>query len=127
MEVHVGITQRSKLDSKSEILFCSKPTTLYTDPATYLSNIDLGDGIFIPFAEQYIYLGSVVSRNCTDVADVDARIKKAGKAFGTLRKCMFTSTQVSYAVKMVPTPPSSYPSYYMGQNPGVLQSSYFVN
>ena len=100
MEVHVGNTQRSKADSKSEILFFLKPTTFYTDPDTYgsadLSNIDLRDGIFIPVVEQF---GSVVSRNCTDVADVDARITKAGKVFGTLRKCLFTSAQVSYAVK----------------------------
>ena len=48
---------------------------------------------------QFTYLGSVITRNCRDTADVETRIKKAGNAFGALRKCLFASTQVSFAAK----------------------------
>ena len=41
----------------------------------------------------------MVERNCTDEADVDARIEKAGKAFGALRKPLFSSMRVSYKAK----------------------------
>ena len=52
---------------------------------TDLSDIELGDQCFIPIVDKSCYLGSIVTRNCTDEADVDNRIEKAGAAFGALR------------------------------------------
>ena len=40
-----------------------------------------------------------MSRDCTDEADVDARIDAAGNAFGALRDMIFSSTMVSMKVK----------------------------
>ena len=104
MEVHSGNIQL-KDDSKSEILFCPKPSCMYTDPDTFdnadLSNVSLGGDRYIPIVDKFTYLGSVISSEYTDEADVDARIEKAGNAFGSLRKCLFSSTQVSCKVKGV--------------------------
>lgn len=102
MEVHAGKIE-PKEDSKSVILFCSKPTSMYENPDNY-DNVDLSDVIVggnrcIPIVDKFTYLGSVVSRDCTDVKDVDLRIVKAGNAFGSLRKCLFSSSQVSLKVK----------------------------
>ena len=102
MDVHVGNRHLEK-KSKSEVLFCSKPAIMYDDPETFdgtnLSDIDLGDGISIPIVSKFPYLGSILSRDCTDILDVEARILKAGQAFGALRKCLFSSTQITYAAK----------------------------
>ena len=45
------------------------------------------------------YLGSYVSRDCNDAIDVDSRIESAGKAFGALRGCIFSSTHINVAAK----------------------------
>ena len=104
MEVHVGNThEQKKSKSKSVILFCSKPLHLYGDRETYdntnLSDIDLGNGDFIPIVSESVYLGTIISRDCSDKLDVENRIDKAGNAFGALRDCLFSSTQVSYTAK----------------------------
>ena len=102
MEVHSGNTQHEK-KSKTEILFCCKPPHLYEDPDTYdntdLSNIELGEGRFIPIVDSFCYLGSVCSRDCSDALDVQNRIEKAGEAFGSMRVSILSSTRVSYASK----------------------------
>ena len=101
MEVHSGKIE-PRDDSKSEILFCSKPPCMYKDPDTFdgtdLSDVLVGENRFIPIVNKFTYLGSVVTRECTD-EDVNTRIKLAGNAFGSLRKCLFSSSQVSYKVK----------------------------
>ena len=102
MEIHLGNTRTEKA-SKSEILFAAKPRIMYDDPDTYdgadLSNLDLGNGLFIPIVAEFVYLGSTISRDCTDEADVDARIDAAGNAFGALREKIFSSTMVTMKVK----------------------------
>ena len=102
MEVHSGKIE-PKEDSKSEILFCSKPKFLYEKPDTYddtdLSAVIIGENRCIPIVAEFPYLGSIVNRECTDENDVNARIKKAGNAFGALRKCLFSSSQVRPDVK----------------------------
>ena len=49
LSIHVGTAEK---DSKTEILFVAAPQSTYADPASYdnkdLSNIDLGDGTFLP-------------------------------------------------------------------------------
>ena len=50
---------------------------------------------------KFKYLGDLyVSADCADTCAVEARITDAGKAFGALRKCLFTSTTVTRAAKM---------------------------
>ena len=102
MEVHKGNLPAGK-DSKTEILFCSKPPQMYKDPSTYdgadLSDIDLGDGDYLPIVLQFLYLGSVISSDCTDTLDVRTRIEKAGNAFGALSENIFRSLFVSITAK----------------------------
>ena len=100
MSVHVG---RGEQKSKSEVLFVSAPLHCYAEPETFdgvdLTNILLGDGTFIPIVAVFCYLGSLLTRDCRDDADVAKRIEAAGGAFGALRKCIFSSTQLSYVAK----------------------------
>ena len=53
----------------------------------------------MPCVSKFPYLGSYVAWNCGDKYDIDARISAAGKAFGALRGCLFTSTEISPAAK----------------------------
>ena len=48
---------------------------------------------------EFKYLGGILTRNCKDGADVSARIKAAGAAFGALRRCVFASREVSGLAK----------------------------
>ena len=102
MEIHVGLPDKL---SKSEILFVAAPEHTYEDSSTYdgadLTNVELGDGRYLPVVDIFKYLGSILSRDCRDDADVHARIDAASHAFGALRECLFTSTEVSYSAKKV--------------------------
>ena len=102
MEVHTGDLNKDK-NSKTEMLFCSKPPHMYEDPDTYdnanIGNINLGEGRYIPIVASFIYLGSVMARDCTDILDVRNRIEKAGEAFGAIRKNVLSSTRVSNTSK----------------------------
>ena len=97
MEVHSGPP-----DSKSVVLFCSKPPSLYNDPVTFdnvdLSNFIIGDR-YIPVVDEFIYLGSVVSRDCTDDSDVNRRIQKASNAFGLIRKPLISPQKIKMSIK----------------------------
>ena len=100
MSVHVGANNQP---SKSKVLFVAAPPHCYNDPATYdgadLTNIVFDDGTFMEVVAIFCYLGSLLSRDCRDDADVANRIEAAGGAFGALRKCIFTSTKLSFASK----------------------------
>ena len=96
MEVHAGTYSPPK-ESKSEILFCPAPDSLYSDPMTHdgadVSDVLLPGGRFIKIVSEFKYLGSVISSSGDDAADVDSRrIASAGRAFGALRGCVFSST-----------------------------------
>ena len=104
MEVHVGIDDgETKKDSKTEILFAAARPHVYTDPTTFdgadLSNVLLPGGRFFPIVAKFKYLGSYVSRFGNDTIDVDKCIASAGKAFGVLRGCIFSSTHIIVAAK----------------------------
>ena len=102
MEVHRP-DRRVEKKSKSEVLFCPKPLHMYKDRDTLdgadLSDIELGNHCYIPIVEKSCYLGSIVTKDCTDEADVENRIDKAGAAFGALRKPLFSSTSLTYKAK----------------------------
>ena len=71
MEIHVGNALNEK-SSKSEILFVAAPEIMYRDPETFdgqdLSNIEFGNGLYMPVVASFKYLGSVLTRNCRDVS-----------------------------------------------------------
>ena len=98
MEVHTGKIE-SRGESKTEILFCSKPCSKYNNYDSY-DNADLSDIIvshdrYIPIVDHFSYLGSIISTSCTDNNDAEARIRKAG----SLSKSIFSSPYVNRKVK----------------------------
>ena len=59
----------------------------------------MGDETFFPIVEKFNYLGSILSRNCSDESDVAKRITKASNAFGALRKQIFTCKNITLESK----------------------------
>ena len=51
--------------------------------------------------DHFSYIGSIINTDGTDERDVDSRIKKAGIAFGSLRKSLFSSPNVHSEVNGV--------------------------
>ena len=102
LEVHVGTNEKP---SKSEILFVAAPKRVYTNPASFdgcdLSNVKLPDGSFLPIVDRFCYLGSYLTRDCSEAVDVDSRINSASRAFGRLKQCLFSSTNISYRAKKI--------------------------
>ena len=100
-EIHTGVLEPRE-NSKTEVLFCSKPSSFYNTPDTFddadLSDIILNDR-YIPIVKQFCYLGSIISSDCSDIKDVEARIRKASNAFGALRKSVFGSKIVRDNIK----------------------------
>ena len=101
-EIHVG---RGEGPSKSEILFVAKARILYTEPDTFdgtdLTKVVLPDGSYMPVVELFKYLGSILSRDCRDDLDVEARIEAASAAFGALRQCLFSSANICLDAKKI--------------------------
>ena len=100
LEVYVGTKEK---ESKSEILFYAKDPRCYIDLANYdgtdLSPIKWEGSFQIAGVDKFKYLGSYLSRNCRDDLDINNRIFFAGKAFGSLRKCIFSSCNISTSSK----------------------------
>ena len=107
MDIHVGkkVDGTVQKPSKTEILFVAKPDQLYVNPSNFdgcdLSDVDLGDGHFLPVVDKFKYLGSILTRDCKDFEDVKNRIEAAGNAFGSLRHCIFASTNLTFDAKRV--------------------------
>ena len=104
MEVHSGKIEPRE-DSKYKVMFIPKPSCLYKDSDNYnnadLSDVVVGENRCLPIVDSFTYLGSVATSSCTDENYVDTRIKNAGSSFGSIKKCLFASTQVSLNVKVV--------------------------
>jgi len=100
MQVHEKPTDTKV---KTLVLFCAAPPSEYTNPPTFdnadLSGIVLPTGNVIPAVDRTKYLGSMLSRDGTDKADVEARLVAASRAFGSLSKLVFQSASVSPAAK----------------------------
>ena len=64
--------------------------------------------------------------DCGDNEDVAFRIKKAGNAFGALRKCLSSNPNISVDAKRAVHEGLFSPSYYMVLNFGVLPKCYFL-
>jgi len=63
------------------------------------SDLVLDCGGTVSFTQSFVYLGSLLHRDLSDHHDVDARIKKASKAFGALRNRIFGTRDVSERLK----------------------------
>ena len=101
-EIHTGVLE-PRQSSKTELLFCAKARSLYqsredNDNAD-LSDIVLSNNLYIPVVSQFSYLGSIITTDGTDDLDVKTRIRKAGNAFGCLRKQIFSSCNINYITK----------------------------
>ena len=92
--MHVG---RGVKASKTEAMFIPGFGREYEDGDTSRYSVD-GDG-FIDFTKTFPYLGSKISSDCTDDADIDNRIAQASKMFGCLRKKVLCSKRVSNETK----------------------------
>ena len=106
MEVHAGIYAPDgsvAKKSKSEVLFCSARPHMYANPTTFdgadLSDVLIPGGRFMQIVAEFKYLGRYVSRSGSDAVDADSRIEAAGKAFGALRSCVFSSTHINMRAK----------------------------
>jgi hypothetical protein len=101
MEVHEKKPSDTKV--KSLVLFCAAPPLSYAHPPSFdgadLTDIPLPSGNVVPVVAEAKYLGSMMSRDSLDTADVDARIAAATRAFGSLAKTVFQSPSVSPLAK----------------------------
>jgi hypothetical protein len=92
--MHVGSPGKK---SKTEAMYCPARDTPYENGDT--SDLVLGCGGTVSFTKSFVYLGSLLHCDLSDDHDVDARIKKAFKAFGALRNCFFSSSLVPERMK----------------------------
>ena len=92
--MHVGSAGKK---SKTEAMYCPARDTPYEDGDT--SDLVLDCGGTVSFTKSFVYLGSLLHCDLSDDHDVDARIKKASKAFGALRDCFFSSSIVTERLK----------------------------
>ena len=117
MEIHKG--DKGMLDikghkSKSEGMFVPAAYRTYltadttASPPTFVSKdgitVDLSDVLVdehhaIPIVSLFTYLGNLVTMDCKDEGDVDARIKKASAAFGALSQCLFKPSDITPRAK----------------------------
>jgi len=88
LKCHVGTGNKK---SKTEAMFFPSCTAEHLKADT--SDFIMGNGI-VHFTEQFKYLGTVLDITLSDEADVDARIKAAGAAFGALQKSVFGTKNV---------------------------------
>ena len=75
------------------------PACTSTHDGADVSDVLLPGGRFMKIVFEFKYLGSVISSSGDDADDVDSRIASAGKAFGALRGCIFSSTSISRKAK----------------------------
>ena len=105
MEIHTGDERDPEKKSKTEVLFVSAPSSSYKDPGTYdnvdLGVIPLGGGRFFPVVSQFCYLGCLLTRDCSDDADVQNRIDKAAGAFGSVRREIFSNQCICFGAKLL--------------------------
>ena len=92
-------------ESKTDILFCSKPLFMYDENPETFDDSDVSDVIpdeqsYIPIADHFKevnhfkYLHSFISRGVTDSRDVEDRILKGRNVFESIRMSLFGSQYV---------------------------------
>ena len=92
--MHVGANGKR---SKTEAMFCPARTDTYSAGDT--SDLLLDCGGTVSFTESFVYLGSLLHYDLSDHHDVEARLKKAPQAFGTLRTQILSSRNIPERLK----------------------------
>ena len=96
LSIHVGSPEK---ESKTKILFVAAPNSTYADPKIFdnqnLSDVELGNRTFFPIVDNFEYLGSVLTRKCSDETEITKRITKASNAFGSIRKPIFNNKAIT--------------------------------
>ena len=87
------------------MLFCAADPRCYTNRVSF-DGVDLSpikwDVLFsIHVVDAFKYLGSHLCKTCTDTLDVSSRIQSGAKAFGALKKYLFSSNNISAVAKRV--------------------------
>ena len=78
-------------------MYCPARDEEYNNGDT--ADLVLDCGGTVSFSESFVYLGSLHHHDLSDHHDVEARIKKASKAFGALRDRFFGSRDVPERLK----------------------------
>ena len=103
IEVHVDHCNQPNKPSKTEVLFVSVPPSSYTVTTNFdnrnLKPINLGNNKFLPVVTRFSCLGTNLNIDCRNNKVVVFRITKAGNAFGTLRKCLLSNSNISVFAK----------------------------
>ena len=120
-EIHTRLTHPTR-DFKTEIRFCSKPLFMYDNPETFddadLSDVTVDEQSYIPIVNHFQYLGSLPTEELTDNC-INARILKAGNAFGSIQKLFFNLSMCMTMLKSLFMSQPYYLFYYMVTNLGV--------
>jgi len=78
-------------------MYCPARTVTYGDGDT--SDLVLDCGGTVSFTESFVYIGSLLQYDLSDHHDVEARIKKASKAFGAMRSKIYGSADIPERLK----------------------------
>ena len=90
-------TGSEKKESKTEALHTPKKSPQST--IAYIRPIEIYDVPRITFSTHFTYLGSIISSDLSDNADVNNRITKSIKAFGSLRSLIFCNPYIPLKLK----------------------------
>ena len=87
MKVHTG-EQTTRSTSKTKAPFVAAPGHCYENASSFdgaeLSNVILDNNPYIPVVAEFKCFGTILSRDCRDECDIDTRIRKAARAFGSI-------------------------------------------
>ena len=129
MEVHVGHCSQSNKPSKTEALFVSAPPSSYAVTTTFdnknLQSINLGNSKFLLVVTRFSYLGTNLNTYCRNNENVVFRIKNVGSAFGALRKCLFSNSNMSVVAKRAVYEGLTLPILLNGAEPRCLTEKLF--
>ena len=103
LNMHLG-THGSGKKSKTECLFCSAPTTAYTDPSTYdgtdFSDIDMGNGKTIQVTYRYPSLGTIISGDSSCEHEINRRISLGYASMAKMSKKVYGSKYVPWSTQV---------------------------
>ena len=90
MSVHLGIRGtdgKKDVKSKTEAVFFPSQPKQKPDPLA-TSDLNLGNGYFISFCDNFPYLGTIISSDLKDDTDIKTRIRKARTGFAMMRSVL---------------------------------------
>jgi hypothetical protein len=94
MKMHIGSGNKA---SKTEAMFIPGHGRHYEEADT--SRFFVEEDGFVDFTTSFSYLGSKITSDCKDDADIDHRIIQASKMFGSLRRILLCSKRITRTTK----------------------------